>query len=76
MCESDLSNPACARLSVRCLCSVDLGQEDLVVLNLTSGTAAAAGDTALPCDKVLVCTAQMKQPFGFLEILALYCMMQ
>lgn len=54
---------------MRCLRSVDLGQEDLVVLNLTSGIAAVVGD------KVLVCTAQMKQPFGFLEILAVYCML-
>lgn len=50
-CKSDLSNPACARLSAHCLCSVDLGQEDLVVLNLTSGIAAAAVGSAAPlCD--------------------------
>lgn len=50
MSKSDLSNPACARLSVHCLRSVDLGQEDLVVLNLTSGIAAAVCDAGPLCD--------------------------
>lgn len=53
MCKSDLSNPACASPSVHCLCSVDLGQEDLVVLNLSSGIAAVAAaviDAAPLCD--------------------------
>lgn len=55
--KSDLSHPACARLSVHSLCSVDLGQEDLVVLNLTSGTEATYVRSSV--------TDQMKQLFGF-----------
>lgn len=63
--KSDLSTPACARLSAPCLCSVDLGQEDLVVLNLTTGTAAVS-DAAPLGDWILICPDKMKQ---FLDLL-------
>ena len=69
MCKSDLSNPACARLSVHCLRSVDLGQEDLVVLNLTSGIAAAA---AAVSGAAPLCHYEVFGLQQFLEILALH----